>query len=77
MFAEAVVRVSDDPVVELFVAQSAGPRDELRGWRDVTGSSGPVGVTAVAYVDDRHDMSLVVDSVNDAVGSAASAEPVI
>src|SRR5262249_54665381 len=40
-------------------------------------SSGPIEVTAVADVDDGDDMSLVVDPVNDAVGSASCAEPVI
>lgn len=40
-------------------------------------SSGPIDVTAVADVDDGDDMGLVVDPVDDAVGSASCAEPVI
>ena len=40
-------------------------------------SLGPIDVTAVADVDDGDDMSLVVDPVDDAVGPASCAEPVI
>jgi hypothetical protein len=40
-------------------------------------SSRPVDVTSVADVDDGDDMSLVVNPVDDAVGSAPCAEPVI
>ena len=38
---------------------------------------GPIDVTAVADVDDSDYVVLVIDPVDDAVGSASCAEPVI
>jgi hypothetical protein len=39
--------------------------------------SDSIDVLAVAYVDDRDNMGVVVDSIDDPVGSTSSAEPVI
>jgi hypothetical protein len=51
---------------------------QLRAWLTVMSRSpGPVDVTAVPDVDNGDDMGLVADPVDDAVGPASRAEPVL
>ena len=75
---EAGARVGPRRAQRAVLITYCGLVRQLRVWLTVMSRSpGPVDVTAVPDVDNGDDMGLVVDPVDDAVGSASRAEPVL